>query len=238
MLQAPHILDRQLGVIGGDRDGLVALEARLEAFVAALADDPVDESDERGATREYVRRLAAADLLSLVVPAEYGGAHDQPQSTPICIARQWLARASGALDTAFVMQGLGSYPVSQAGTPELRAELLPRVARGERICAFALTEPEAGSDVSGMQTRAEPDGDGVRLHGIKCFISNAGIADSYVVFAREATDGDDGKPRYGAFWIPGDAKGLSVEPIKVIAPHPIGTLRLADVEVVLVITFT
>ncbi len=231
MLQAPRILDRQLGVVGGDRDGLSALEGRLEAFVAALADDPVDESDEHAATREYVRRLAAADLLRLVVPAEYGGAHEQPLSTPICIARQWLARQSGALDTAFVMQGLGSYPVSQAGSPELRAELLPRVARGERICAFALTEPEAGSDVSGMQTRAEPDGDGVRLHGTKCFISNAGIADSYVVFAREATDGDDGKPRYGAFWIPGDAKGLSVEPIQVIAPHPIGTLRLRDVEV-------
>lgn len=230
MLQAPRILDRQLGVIGGDHRQWAALEERLEALVAALAADPVDESDEHGAARQYVRRLADAGLLRLVVPAEHGGAFECPLATPICLARQWLSRWSGALDTAFVMQGLGSYPVTQAGAPALREQLLPRIARGEVIGAFALTEPGAGSDVSGMQTRAEPDGDGVVLHGEKCFISNAGIAGSYAVFAREP-DGDDGKPRYGAFWVPGDAAGLSVEPIRVIAPHPIGTVRLAGVRV-------
>lgn len=230
MLQAPRILDRQLGVIGGDHRQWAALEERLQAFVDAQAADPVDESDERAATRTYVRRLADAGLLRMMVPAEHGGEHERPLATPVCLARQWLSRHSGALDTAFVMQGLGSYPVTQAGSPALRAELLPRVARGEVICAFALTEPSAGSDVSGMQTRAEPDGDGVRLHGEKCFISNAGVAGSHVVFAREA-DGDDGKPRFGAFWVPGDAPGLSVEPIEVIAPHPIGTVRLDGVRV-------
>lgn len=231
MLQAPRILDRQLGVIGGDHQEWTALEERLEAFVTAQAADPVDESDEHAATRQYVRRLAEAGLLRMMVPAEHGGAYERPLATAVCLARQWLSRHSGALDTAFVMQGLGSYPVTQAGAPALRAELLPRVARGEVICAFALTEPHAGSDVSGMRTRAEPDGDGgVRLHGEKCFISNAGIAGSYVVFGREP-DGDDGKPRYGAFWVPGDAAGLSVEPIEVIAPHPIGTVRLDGVRV-------
>jgi acyl-CoA dehydrogenase len=230
MLQAPRILDRQLGVIGGDHQEWTALERRLEAFVAAQAAEPVDESDEHAATREYVRRLAGAGLLRMMVPGEHGGAYERPLATGICLARQWLSRHSGALDTAFVMQGLGSYPVSQAGTPELRAELLPRVARGEVICAFALTEPNAGSDVSGMQTRAEPDGDGVRLYGEKCLISNAGVAGSYVVFAREA-DADDGKPRFGAFWVPGDAPGLSVERIQVIAPHPIGTVRFEGVQV-------
>ena len=230
MLQAPRILDRQLGVIGGDHREWAALEGRLEAFVAAQAADPVDESDERGATREYVRRLADAGLLRMMVPKEHGGAYERPLATAVCLSRQWLSRWSGALDTAFVMQGLGSYPVTQAATPALRAELLPRVARGEVICAFALTEPQAGSDVSGMQTRAEPDGDGVRLYGEKCFISNAGIAGSYVVFAREQ-DGADGKPRFGAFWVPGDAAGLSVEAIEVIAPHPIGTVRLEGVRV-------
>ncbi|MCA9650251.1 MAG: acyl-CoA dehydrogenase family protein [Myxococcales bacterium] len=232
MLQDPHILRRDLGVVGGDHASLARLEGRLEAFVAALADDPVDEGDEHGATREYLRRLAAAELLALMVPAAHGGAFERPLATPICVARQWLARASGALDTAFVMQGLGSYPITQAATPELKAELLPAVTTGERICAFALTEPEAGSDVSGMQTRAEPDGDGgVRLHGEKCFISNAGLASSYVVFAREAKDTPEGKPRYGAFWVPGDAEGLEVERIQVVAPHPIGTVRLRGVEV-------
>jgi len=230
MLQAPRILDRQLGVIGGDHREWAALEERLEAFVAAQAADPVDEADERGATREYVRRLAEAGLLRMMVPKEHGGAYERPLATAVCLSRQWLSRHSGALDTAFVMQGLGSYPVTQAGKPALRAELLPRVARGEVICAFALTEPQAGSDVSGMQTRAEPDGDGVRLYGEKCFISNAGIAGSYVVFAREQ-DGTDGKPQFGAFWVPGDAAGLSVEPIAVIAPHPIGTVRFEGVRV-------
>lgn len=231
MLQDPHILRRDLAVIGGDHAAWNALEDRLEAFVADLADDPVDERDEHGAAREYVRRLAAAELLTLMVPAQHGGAHAQPLATPICLARQWLARQSGALDTAFVMQGLGSYPLTQAATPELRAELLPQVARGEQICAFALTEPEAGSDVSGMQTRAEPTDDGVILRGEKCFISNAGLASSYVVFAREAEDTPEGKARYGAFWVPGDADGLECEPIQVVAPHPIGTLRFDGVEV-------
>jgi acyl-CoA dehydrogenase len=167
----------------------------------------------------------------MMVPAEHGGAYERPLATAICLARQWLSRTSGALDTAFVMQGLGSYPIAQAGAPELKAELLPRIASGEVIGAFALTEPNAGSDVSGMATRAEPDGDGgVRLYGEKCFISNAGIAGSYVVFAREQ-DGDDGKPRFGAFWVPGEAAGLSVERIEVIAPHPIGTVRFEGVRV-------
>jgi acyl-CoA dehydrogenase len=167
----------------------------------------------------------------MMVPAQHGGAYERPLATPVCLARQWLSRHSGALDTAFVMQGLGSYPVTQAGAPALRVELLPRVARGEVICGFALTEPGAGSDVSAMQTRAEPDeGGGVRLFGEKCFISNAGVAGSYVVFAREGGGGDD-KSRYGAFWVPGDAAGLSVEPIEVIAPHPIGTVRLQGVQV-------
>ena len=231
MLQAPRILDRQLGVIGGDHQEWTALEERLEAFVTAQAADPVDESDEHAATRQYVRRLAEAGLLRMMVPAEHGGAYERPLATAVCLARQWLSRHSGALDTAFVMQGLGSYPVTLAGAPALQTELLPRIASGEVIGAFALTEPHAGSDVSGMRTRAEPNGDGgVRLLGEKCFISNAGIAGSYVVFAREA-DGDDGKPRFGAFWVPGDAEGLSVERIEVIAPHPIGTVRFDGVRV-------
>jgi acyl-CoA dehydrogenase len=232
---AKRILDRDIATIHGLPDSAeqwARLEDRLESFCEALAEDPVDESDEHAATREYVARLAAADLIGLVVPRRFGGAHDQVSATAICLARQWLARQSGALDTAFVMQGLGSYPVVLAGDPALQRTLLPRVARGEVICAFALTEPGAGSDVSGMQTIAEPEHDGgVRLRGHKTFISNAGIADSYVVFAREAEDTVEGKARFGAFWLPGDAEGLSVEAIRVTAPHPIGTVRFDGVRV-------
>lgn len=230
MVGDPKVTRRDVGVTG-DAAELADLEERLESFVAELASAGIDESDEHACTREYVRRLAASGLLRYVAPAAHGGAHDQVRSTPLCIIRQWLSRHSGALDTAFVMQGLGSNPVTLGGSEALRSQLLPRVVSGEAICAFALTEPEAGSDVSGMQTRAEVDGDGVRLHGEKCWISNAGVADSYVVFAREAEDAEGGKPRFGAFWVPGDAPGLSVEPMQVIAPHPIGKVRFDGVRV-------
>lgn len=226
----PRILDRALGTVVGDLAAWRALEDLLEEFTRKLRAEPVDERDEAGATRIYVHKLAEAGLLRWMVPAAVGGMAEKLLSTPICLIRQWLARESGALDNAFVMQGLGSNPVTMAGPAALRAALLPRVARGEAICAFALTEPEAGSDIKNMRTTATPDGDGVRLRGGKCFISNAGVADSYVVFAREA-DSPPERPRFGAFWVPGDAQGLTVTPMKVIAPHPIGAVDLADVRV-------
>ncbi|MBL8945740.1 MAG: acyl-CoA/acyl-ACP dehydrogenase [Myxococcales bacterium] len=237
MMFSTRILDRKLGVVAGDAEQWRALEDELEVFCASIAADPVDERDEDAATREYVRRLAAAGLLRHVVPAAYGGASPQLRTTALCLVRQWLARRSGALDSAFVMQGLGSYAVTLGGDEALRAQLLPRVVAGEVICAFALTEPEAGSDVAAMTTTATPGPDGgVVLDGEKCFISNAPIAGSYVVFAREAAGTVDaaqagGKPRYGAFWVPGDAPGLSVDPIHVIAPHPIGTVKFRGVVV-------
>ena len=230
-----RILERDLATLHGLpqlREQWAKLEDRLADFCRHLRAHPVDESDERAATLEYLRRLADADLTRLVVPGPFGGAYDQVSATAICLARQWLARHSGALDTAFVMQGLGSYPVALAGQAALKRSLLPQVARGEQVCAFALTEPEAGSDISGMQTLAEPQDDGaVLLRGHKTFISNAGIATSYVVFAREASPNANGKPRFGAFWLAGDAEGLSVDPIQVIAPHPIGTVHFDGVRV-------
>jgi len=230
MITSPRILDRALGTVAGDHDTWRALEASLAEFTRALRAAPVDERDEAAATRSYVRLLADAGLLRWVVPAAFGGAAPTLMSTPICLIRQWLARESGALDTAFVMQGLGSNPVTMAGPEPLRQALLPRVASGAAICAFALTEPEAGSDIKNMHSRATACAGGVRLRGEKCFISNAGVADSYVVFAREA-DSPPERPRFGAFWLPGEAPGLTVTPMKVIAPHPIGALHLEDVFV-------
>jgi len=227
-----RILDRDLATISTPHEPWRRLEDRLEAFCAELEREPVDESDVHAATRVYVRKLADAGLLRLMVPSAWGGEHEQVSATAICLTRQWLARTSGALDTAFVMQGLGSYPIALAGQPELQRLILAKVARGELICAFALTEPEAGSDVSGIQTIAEPQPDGsVVLQGDKTFISNAGVADSYVVFAREAAPTPEGKPRFGAFWLPAQSEGLSVTPIQVTAPHPIGTVHLRGVRV-------
>ncbi len=230
MITSPRILDRALGTVAGDHETWRALEASLESFTRALRAAPVDESDEAAASRSYVRLLAEAGLLRWVVPGAFGGAAPALLSTPICLIRQWLSRESGALDTAFVMQGLGSNPVTMAGPEALRQALLPKVAAGAAICAFALTEPEAGSDIKNMRTLATACTDGVRLRGEKCFISNAGVADSYVAFAREA-DSPPERPRFGAFWLPGDAPGLTVTPMKVIAPHPIGALTFDDVFV-------
>lgn len=231
MITDPRILQRDLGLPLAD-PALVDLEGRLQAFCAACEADPVDEGDEAAATRAYVRRLADAGLLRWVVPAAFGGAAESIRSVALCLIRQWLARVSGALDNAFVMQGLGSNPVTMAGPEALRQALLPRVAAGAAICAFALTEPGAGSDIQAMTTIASPrPGGGVVLRGDKRFISNAGVADSYVIFAREADDDDGGRPRFGAFWAPGDAPGLRVRAMKVIAPHPIGALELDGVVI-------
>jgi acyl-CoA dehydrogenase len=230
VFNSPNILDRQLP-ISGDLAELTALEEWLASFVSEVAAAGIDDTDEDAATVAYVQRLATAGLLRLLVPAEHGGAHPQVRSTPICLVRQWLARHSGALDSAFVMQGLGSLPVTLAGSDELRADFLPKVAAGQVICAFALTEPGAGSDVSGMATKASPSPGGWRLDGRKCFITNAGVAHNYVVFAREASDDPAEKPRYGAFWVPADAPGLTVDRSRVTAPHPIGTLDLHAVQV-------
>lgn len=243
MITDNRILRRELGVIAESpvsRDSLEQLETTLESFCASIRAQPLAEHNPAAVTRSYVARLAEAGLLRWVIPASQGGAAEALSSTAICLIRQWLARESGALDTAFVMQGLGSNPVTMAGSAALQADLLPKVADGSAICAFALTEPEAGSDIQSMQTlaTAEPGGS-VRLRGRKCLISNAGIADSYVVFAREAgneaeneTDNDaNGRPRFGAFWVPGNTPGLKVTPIEVIAPHPIGFVDLDDVHV-------
>ena len=167
--------------------------------------------------RAIVRALAEAGLLRACVPELRG----RVELRDLVVVRAALAYRSSLADTMFAMQGLGSYPVTLAGSDAQKSKLLPRVARGEAICAFAITEPEAGSDVSAIATRARKDGAGFRLDGVKTFISNAGIADSYVVFARTSDDKHGG---LSAFLVEGGA--VAVEPIELIAPHPIGTVKL------------
>jgi acyl-CoA dehydrogenase len=231
-LLAPHVLDRELYVLDHRAAELFDLEARLEAFVAELRGIDVDERDEHGATRTYVRRLADAGLLDLVTPHVDPEVRPRVSAVSVCLARQWLSRESGALDTAFVMQGLGSFPLLLGENESLAREVFPRIRQGHVITGFALTEPEAGSDVAAMQTTAEAlPGGRVRLRGEKCFISNAGVADAYSVFAREGTDPATGKPRFSCFWIDANTPGLRTEAMQVIAPHPIGRLFFDDVEI-------
>jgi alkylation response protein AidB-like acyl-CoA dehydrogenase len=150
----------------------------------------------------------------------------------LCALRAGLAYHSGMLEVMLVMQGLGSYAIARAGSEALRASTLPRVASGELVAAFALTEPDAGSDLARVATRAERSGANWRLRGHKTFISNAGIASFYTLVARTSGEpGDGGKGSLSMFFVPANARGVSVERFEVTAPHPIGDVMLDGVEV-------
>ena len=191
--------------------------AREVAPLAHPADGGVDD-----ACRALVRLLAGAGWLRYAVPAPYGGALERLDVRSLCIARETLAYHSGLADFAFAMQGLGSGPISLFGSDEQKRRWLPPVASGDAIAAFAISESEAGSDVGAMTTVARRDGDGFVIDGAKTWISNAGIADRYVVFARYPEAGERG---FAALVVDANNPGLRVaERIDVTAPHPLGTL--------------
>ncbi|CAG9172146.1 Acyl-CoA dehydrogenase [Cupriavidus laharis] len=207
-----------------------ALERDLDAWCAANL--KVDHSDTDAACRALVRQLGEAGWLRYCVPAAHGGALPALDSRSLCLLRETLARHDGLADFAFAMQGLGSGAISLAGTPEVRERYLPRVARGEAIAAFALSEPEAGSDVAAMQCSARLDADGSHyvIDGAKTWISNGGIADFYCVFVR--TGEAPGARGISAFVVDADTPGLSIaERIDVMAPHPLATLRFDNCRV-------
>ena len=205
--------------------------AKLAARAAEIAPDlePLDdlgETDVPRAGREGIRMLAAAGLLRWCVPPEFGGAGRVAgtlEAIALSLVREEIARGSGIADAMVALQALGSVPVAIAGGDALKKDYLPAIARGERIAAFAMTEPQAGSDAAAIATRAKKDGASWRLDGEKVFISNAGIADGYVVFARTS---DEGAKGLSAFFLePGD--GVFTEQTPLIAPHPIGKVSFA-----------
>jgi acyl-CoA dehydrogenase len=188
----------------------------------------VDERNVDAACRTLVRQLGESDWLRYCVPASHGGAFAKLDVRALCLCRETLAQFSGLADFAFAMQGLGAGPITLFGSDDMKDRYLPGVRDGARIAAFALTEPEAGSDVTAMQTLAHRDGSGWRLDGEKTFISNAGIAHHYVVFARLA----DNRDTFGAFIVDADNAGLAVtERIETLSPHPLGTVVLNDCRV-------
>jgi acyl-CoA dehydrogenase len=195
---------------------------------AKLPDLPHDDVD--AACRARVAALGEAGLLKAVVPAEYGGLHPQLDVRTLCIAREILAFRDGLADFAFAMQGLGTGSITLYGTSDLKRRYLPPVRDGRAIAAFALSEPEAGSDVAALAMTAKPDGNQFRLDGEKTWISNGGIADHYVVFAR--TGEAPGARGLSAFVVDANAPGFSVaERIDVIAPHPLARLTFDGVRV-------
>jgi acyl-CoA dehydrogenase len=193
---------------------------------AAVADD---ESDAAASSRAWVRALAEGGWLRACVPGAYGGLRDELDVRTLCLARERLAYRSALADFAFAMQGLGGGPIALFGSAELKRRYLPEIAAGRCIGAFALSEAEAGSDVGALRTRARRESGGYVIDGEKAWISNAGIADLYVVFART---GEDGPKGLSAFAVDAAATGCCVErPIETISPHPLGFLRLDGVVV-------
>jgi len=176
------------------------------------------EDDVDGLARHFVNVLALGGLL------KYSVAEKQLDVRSLCLIREALAYSSALADLAFVMQGLGTYAIAKAAPEHVRDFWLTRAVEGKAIAAFALTEPEAGSDVAAVQTTARRDGETYVIDGRKRFISNAGIADFYTVFARTGTR-PDGRAQLSAFVVGSKMQGFHVvERTPLIAAHPIGEI--------------
>lgn len=183
------------------------------------------EENVEEVARDFVRLLAGAGLL------KYAVAESKLDVRSLCLIREELAYSSALADLAFVMQGLGTYAIARAAPEHVRDFWLSRAANGKAIAAFALTEPNAGSDVAAIETTARRDGETYVIDGRKRFISNAGIADFYIVFAKTGTR-DDGRPVLSAFVVGSKMPGFRVvERTSLIAPHPIGEIAFNECRV-------
>ncbi len=218
MTELPRaFLDDEVIAAGWERAGTVVAEG-----LAIEASEP----DPGAALARMVRMLGERGLLDLVTD---GGRFERVSWRAVCLARERLGHASPLLELAFTMQGLGTYAITAFGDASQRERFVAPAIRGEKVAAFALTEPEAGSDLAGIATTARRDGDDYVLDGAKVFISNAGVADLYTVFAATAPAG--AKRRLSAFVVPSGAPGVSTARTAILGGHPIGELRLAGVRV-------
>src|SRR5205085_8143553 len=202
------------------------LAAGIAQFVAQEIEPYAGaENDVESVARQFVNVLAGAGIL------KYAVAESKIDIRSLCLIREELAYSSALADLAFVMQGLGTYAIAKAAPDHVRDFWLARAASGKAIAAFALTEPEAGSDVAAIQTTARRDGETYLINGRKRFISNAGVADFYTVFARTGTR-TDGRAEISAFIVSARMPGFRVgEKTEMIAPHPIGELEFRNCKV-------
>jgi|TARA_R110000782_G_scaffold164444_1_gene256465 acyl-CoA dehydrogenase len=204
------------------------LAVKLDAWAATNLDG-IDHDDVDDACRDLVRRLADGGWLrhAAIDPQDTGSKLDVRS---LCLIRETLARYDGLADFAFAMQGLGSGAISLFGTETHRGEWLPKVRSGKGIAAFALTEPQSGSDVANIALDAKRDGDDFILNGEKTWISNGGIADFYCVFAR--TGEAPGAKGLSAFVVPANTPGFEIaERLHTIAPHPLARLKFTDCRI-------
>jgi acyl-CoA dehydrogenase len=191
--------------------------SQIEPFAAEADEMSVVHSGVLDALRE-------SKLAELMIPAEFGGRFEKLDPLAICVVREVLMATSSHADSLFALQGIGSYGITVAGTPAQRAYWLPRVARFDALAALALTEPEAGSDLKSITSEIVPQGDGYILNGTKSFISNAGAASYYLVFAKEGTG-------FTMLLVPADADGVSVSASpELIAPHVLGEVEFDHVS--------
>lgn len=221
MLDLPFFEDRHRDLharMGPSAAAFAAIAERGESAGSPAVDD---------AGRDAIRECSAIGLCRLLVPREFGG--DGHDLRSLCIAREWMAGQSGLADAVFAVQGLGSYPLARSGNRAMAERFLPDVAVGRAIAAFALTEPEAGSDAGALAARAVADGDSYVLDGTKVFISNATIASFFVVFARTA---DGPKRAISAFVVEAGTPGLTIARRQTVAaPHPIAELQFASCRI-------
>ncbi|HEY6334910.1 MAG TPA: acyl-CoA dehydrogenase family protein, partial [Alphaproteobacteria bacterium] len=207
------------------------LKARLDPWVAAeIALREHDEQDVDALCRDFVSQLGAGGWLRYAVPASHGGMSPTLDVRSLCLLRETLAYRTGLADFAFAIEGLGCASIALFGSEALKARYLPRVAAGKQIAAFALSEPECGSDVASLQCVARREREHYVIDGRKTWISNGGIADHYVVFVR--TGEAPGARGLSALVVDADNPGLKIaERIRVIAPHPLATLSFEGCRV-------
>src|SRR4051794_30521064 len=210
--------------------GLTEGQQDFLEWVRRVAGDLADVPAVHGAVnRPLVTRMGDLGLLR----ALFGGDADEPPrdaaAMQLCLLREGLASVNTEAETALALQGLGSYPILQSGNDATRARWMPGVALGDVVPAFALSEPDAGSDAAALALEARPDGDGWTLHGTKTWISNAPDADVYSVFAR--TTPDARARGVTAFAVAGDSPGLTGERLDMVAPHALGTVHFDGVRV-------
>jgi len=201
------------------------LDIQAQARVFARSIEPFAvEADEMSKVHPGIlSALKESGLCELMVPAEFGGRFEQPDPLAICVVREVLMGTSSHADSLFAMQGIGSYAISVAGSPEQRKLWLPRIAAADALGALAITEPEAGSDLKSIQTELTANGNGLTLNGSKSFISNAGAAAFYLVFAKEAD-------AFSLALVPEDSEGISVSPTpELSAPHILGEVEFKEV---------
>ncbi len=205
-------------------DKYLEIQAQARELASSIEELAVEADDRSTLHPEIFKALRDSGLSALMVPAEFGGLYDQVDPLAICVVREVLMATSAHLDSLFALQGIGSFAITKAGTAEQRGDWLPRIASMDAIAALALTEPESGSDLKSVVTEVTETSDGLLLNGSKSFISNAGEATFYEVFARDGSG-------YSMLLVPADTPGISVEPTpELIAPHILGDITFDNVQ--------